>query len=316
MKSVDRDFLLLDGLPAWARWLGNALLLSLVLVLQLFLGTAGAVAGGVLLLAFILFNWVRKVTIPKEFFSGDKDWKPATIEGFRRALAKLGRIRHTVNAAASGVAYLVFVVVLGIMSIPLWEMTRFRLETVYVVVDLLVVGFVAFSSGNRYIWSPAAFKIKLPLLISTHRFINERWPKRYRLEPQFLVEMKDNQYLPMDAKLMVHRREGNPTDLYGLQFAVAVNSVQNSKYPYFYGVIAAQGRYPLKQGLERFWKERRPPKEETHSLIIAHEQQPKDVHIIIVRQNTGRSRGYHTPEKAVKRITRVALSIFDSLETS
>jgi hypothetical protein len=312
MKSQDKDFLLFDAMPLWLRLLISLALLSSALFLQLTAGIAGIAASGFLLLFLILINWVRKVQISKEEFSRAKDWQPATIEAFRNALARLGRIKGVVNTATSGIVYIGFVVVLGFLMAPFAETRRFE-EMIFIVADAVVVGFVVFSSGNRYVWSPKPFKIKLPLLIFTHDFILQSWPGRYRLEPQFFVQARDDEFLPLDAKLMVHLKENRPDGFYGLQFTLSINTVQNKKYPYFYAVAAARKGYPLKERLAVFLNNSKIAEKDLASLLIAHQEQKGDVQIVILRQHTSRSRGYHTNKRAVRRIIRISLALLDAL---
>ncbi|MFH1046032.1 MAG: hypothetical protein V1727_03620 [Candidatus Omnitrophota bacterium] len=106
---------------------------------------------------------------------------------------------------------------------------------------------------------------------------------------------------PADARLMVKILNA-PEHFLGLQVQIAINSVQGTDYPYLYCVLIAKAG-------TNFFK-----KDHPYLLIPPHDVilEPKtsgDVDILVVRQQTSTSSGYHTNIRAALHIVDSALII-------
>jgi hypothetical protein len=315
MKSQVKDFIFGNKIPLLLRIVVSFFLVSLAFYLQ-WLGETGAIGlGFFLMLLFVLFNWVRKVDVKKEFYSRQREWKPTSRAEFIEAYRKIKKTARFVNTSASGIVYVVVIVVLSFILIPLLEEFYRDLsrEIIFLAVDLFLIGFVVFSSGNRTIWNPPGLKMKLEWLLFADALVNKNWPGGLVVEPQFYVEEKQDQYVPLDAKLMVNVKGKPPPGLLGLQYSLSLNSVQNKKYPYFYGVVVARREFGLKQkfaGIDGSHT----AAALRHSLLMQFKQQKDGIDIIVIRQDTDIAKGYYTPKKAIQQLVALSVNILRSLK--
>ena len=100
--------------------------------------------------------------------------------------------------------------------------------------------------------------------------------------------------VPVDVKAAIRFPDGPPGFL-GLQMQIAINSVQGSDYPYFYGVLVAQPTF----GDLRVAP---PPRG-----MVVEPSRDADVNVAVVRQATTKKSGYHTDHGAARRILAFAL---------
>lgn len=315
MKSQVKDFVLGNKIPLWMRMVLNVILVSLAFYLQWTGEIAAVGAGFFLMILFLLLNWVKKIDVKKDFHSREREWKPTSREEFLEAYRKIKKISRFVNTSASGFVYVVVAVILGLVFVPLLE-EFFRdvpLTIIYLAVDVFIIGFVVFSSGNRYIWNPPDLKPKLEWLLFTEAEINSKWPGRFALEPQFHLEKKQDQYVPVDAKLMVNIKGAPPRGLLGLQYSLSLNSVQSKKYPYFYAVVVARRDFGLEKKYKKM-KDSHNAMAAKYSLILKFDRQPGDIDIIVIRQDTRMAKGYYTPKKAIQQLIAVSLSLLEGFK--
>lgn len=107
----------------------------------------------------------------------------------------------------------------------------------------------------------------------------------------------ETEAVPQDLKLQITCPDAGP-DFYGLQGQVNVNVVQGRKYPYCYFVVVAKRGANIEsaaRGLER------------RGEILVETKRQNDVELIIVRQHTTRTSGYHTKMKRCVELLEVAL---------
>ncbi len=314
MKSQVKDFIFGNKIPLLLRIVVSFFLVSLAFYLQ-WLGETGAIGlGFFLMLLFVLFNWVRKVDVKKEFYSRQREWKPTSRAEFIEAYRKIKKTARFVNTSASGIVYVVVIVVLSFILIPLLEEFYRDLsrEIIFLAVDLFLIGFVVFSSGNRTIWNPPGLKMKLEWLLFADALVNKNWPGGLVVEPQFYVEEKQDQYVPLDAKLMVNVKGKPPPGLLGLQYSLSLNSVQNKKYPYFYGVVVARREFGLRQKFAAIDGSHKAAALR-HSLLMQFKQQKDGIDIVVIRQDTDTAKGYYTPKKAIQQLITLSVNILRSL---
>ena len=110
--------------------------------------------------------------------------------------------------------------------------------------------------------------------------------------------------MPCGVKLQFRLPSLGP-DFLGLQVQVNLNNVQGSDYPYLYCVLVAR---PELKMLERLSA---PPIIEK---IVVEAQRKDDVHVLVVRQETTKTSGYHTKPADCRTIFLYALDLCRLLE--
>jgi hypothetical protein len=119
-----------------------------------------------------------------------------------------------------------------------------------------------------------------------------------KMLPQMEVLNTPDGQIPMDAK-MVLQMESLGKDFLGLQIQVCLNNVQGADYPYLYCVLVARPALKINQQLSP----------EAPSGIVVEPKSQEDVEILIVRQFTTKTSGYHTDTATALRIFNYALDL-------
>ncbi len=101
----------------------------------------------------------------------------------------------------------------------------------------------------------------------------------------------EEQKLPSDVKMKVEFAN-QPEGLLGMYAQVSMNNVQGKDYPYFYVVLVAKPELKI---LSKYYKSVSVPKK-----VIKESSRQDGVEIIIIRQYTTKTSGYHTNGKAIK----------------
>ncbi|GAH17895.1 unnamed protein product, partial [marine sediment metagenome] len=94
--------------------------------------------------------------------------------------------------------------------------------------------------------------------------------------------------LPNDARILIKFKDA-PSEFIGLQGQISINAVKAKKFPYFYVVIIAKHEFNL---FEKFGK---------HSVkkLVIERKKTGEVDVIVIRQKTTKTSGYHT-DKSVQ----------------
>ncbi len=311
MKLQENDFLLFPKLNIVFRFFFDMILISTVFYLQTNEKTFPFILSLILLLFFIFFNWVRKINVTKEF-EGDKlKWESTNMEEIREAYRRVRKISGVSTKKGSAFLYIFIVFFITMFIFPiLTESKNSLLLPLYI--DIVVIGFVVYGSGNRSIWTPIGFRKKLEILMSTNDYIMKKWGDRYFIEPQFHLEENKDKYVPLDAKLLLKVKDKPIKGFIAIQYQISMNSVQDKLYPYFYAVIVAKKEFGL---IDKFQKQKNAIVERLNKinvpLTLKAKKAEKDVEILIIRQKTTESSGYYTNDKTIKRIIEASIIIFD-----
>lgn len=159
------------------------------------------------------------------------------------------------------------------------------------VVDAALLLLPHWLFGIRRILLLPKLLIKTELLNKLLKII-ENSARGDQAEPLMLLEGNGDKRLPKDVKLKVIPK--NPhKDFLGLYCQVVVNDVQGRSYPYFYVVLVAREGYGLEQAFERL---------QLPKGIIKEYTPQQGVEVIVIRQHTTRTSGYHTPDSRVQSI--------------
>ena len=104
--------------------------------------------------------------------------------------------------------------------------------------------------------------------------------------PQMQVRTSGQGEMPCDAKLVL-RLDALGDAFLGLQVQVVLNNVQGSDYPYLYCVLVARPQLHILEPNAIAT----PPK----GIVVEPKHQEADnVDIVVIRQETTKTKGYHT----------------------
>jgi hypothetical protein len=130
---------------------------------------------------------------------------------------------------------------------------------------------------------------KIELFLKIWDYWKSSNPAGQTIEPQIEVRKGPKGDIPVDVKMILRTDNGGP-DFLGQQMQVSMNSVQGHDYPYFYCVLVAKHEFHLLDRLALWEKS----KTQTRREVITEGDREAEVDIIVIRQQTSRSGGYHT----------------------
>jgi hypothetical protein len=128
--------------------------------------------------------------------------------------------------------------------------------------------------------------------------------------------------IPTDVQLKV-RFKDMPKSYYGLQAQVNINDVQGRSYPYFYCVLVAEKRvnlWPFWEEVQEMRKSARPKErkalffgliklERPSERIVVEHQKQREVEVLVIRQRTTKTSGYHVSGEMALEIFRTAYGL-------
>ena len=118
-------------------------------------------------------------------------------------------------------------------------------------------------------------------------------------ELQYMLEIGETSAgkTPVDAKMVLCFHQGS-SDFLGLQLQLAINNVQGTDFPYFYCVLVARPPF----GLLQKWRSRLLPD------VTVEKSHEGEVDIVVIRQTTTKTSGYHTKPATVRTLFLYALA--------
>jgi hypothetical protein len=171
----------------------------------------------------------------------------------------------------------------------------------YWVWDCLIIFLPHWVTGVRSYLTKDKLVTKIRLLQSIMDLLSS--PSDIQVLPMLSTsETKDKGKIPMDARLML-RFLNAPSYFLGLQVQISINSVQGTDYPYLYCVLIA------KQEAQLFKKKNGIVYAPHPEWICLEETQSEDVDVLVIRQYTTKTSGYHTNNKTACAIVEAAVDL-------
>ena len=152
-------------------------------------------------------------------------------------------------------------------------------------------------NGMRRVHRQPELVLKAAHLVATADGLRDEALGGGKLGAQMLVRGDEEKNMPMGAKVTVTWPDG-PDWFYGVQGQVVINRVQGKPYPYFYAVLVARQGHDLIESTDGM---------SLPSKVIRETQQKKGVDVVIVRQRTSKTSGYHTKVGTSRSILRAAI---------
>ena len=262
------------------------------LLIQWYSGEPGWAAGALVILLGNLLLLVKGYDNRVEFGSWKPDlqWQAVEREALVRLTALDRRIRRwdrsfiDITNVWGILAF--FLVCTGLFGAWIaFEHEPYR----FLVADAAVLLLPHWFTGTRRILRLPDLVVKAETLEKALQAVR---PEERGDEVQVMTLLKGKEHLlPEDIKIRL-MPEGAPEDFLGLYGQVVINNVQGKSYPYFYVVLVARPGL----GLEDLAREFRAPVELTSEF-----RREKGVEVLVLRQRTTRTSGYHTgPERVVE----------------
>ncbi|MAT72745.1 MAG: hypothetical protein CMJ58_24970 [Planctomycetaceae bacterium] len=252
-------------------------------------------------------------------------WEKTTRDRFQEVRTLQSEIDRWDNTfaditCAPGIVLLVVgVVIVAVAAAAMIDTDRGELWAPLFAVDAAVLLLPHWVTGTRRGWRPVSLRQQIDALDTVLAVIDRHEHPPCQIQPMFQVAGKQDAKTPTNARVFVRFPDG-PEDFLGVQFQVAINDVQGTKYPYLYAVLVAQKSFKLRQGpledVRRRAKKITKPTgllqflgitKESGQLTIESKSE-KDVDVIVIRQHTTKQTGYHTDPAAIRVIAEMAWS--------
>lgn len=264
--------------------------------------------GAVFLIFAGILNLIRgyKSSIDLKAFNASSNWtqvdmdKINDVETFNSKLSKWDKDALDIS---NGTGFLMFILSLAglwLISIFLRQFSVAREALAIFIFDAIILVFPLWFNGLRLIQKQDVLCIKTGLVKSMEAYFSTIRKDGEAFKPALmLIKDKSGKSIPMDCRFTVSF-EDMPKDFYGLQAQININTVEGAKYPYFYCVIAAKSGFGLKKYMDYVHS----PK----NVVISYEEDSA-AEVIVIRQRTTKTSGYHTKINACKTILEIALAI-------
>ncbi|NOX56580.1 MAG: hypothetical protein GXP27_19480 [Planctomycetes bacterium] len=172
-------------------------------------------------------------------------------------------------------------------------------------------------TGIRRGWRPTSLRQQIEALERALAVVERFAEPPCQIQPMLEMVGQGDRRTPLNARVFIRFPDG-PEDFLGLQFQVAINNVQGTNYPYLYAVLVARKTFGLHgEPLKRIRAMARAMRKKTSGwqrlfgigeaagLTISRSSE-EDVDVIVIRQRTTKTSGYHTDAAAVARIAAFA----------
>lgn len=153
-------------------------------------------------------------------------------------------------------------------------------------------------TGIRSILTQPLLVLKIKTFQQVLNTKNRSWLSGVDVEYFILMKGADTR-IPDDVKIRLDIKN-KPKDFLGLYGQVVANTVNGNSYPYFYVVLVARKGFGLSKIHDAF----SPPKNITKEFKVED-----DVEVLVIRQTTTRTSGYHTKEKQMSVILSSGLDL-------
>ena len=292
-------YLVLDKISARMR---NILSLMLILTgYALQIASHNFLIGLPFIIGCLILNLIKGINIKKESASEYK-WEEVTQQKLEQVYSHCLRVKKFKSAGIGcAIALIIGSIIFFISCVPfLSEMgIRFPFGLITAIIDSIILFAGLFASGNKSAWMPGNLDLKVDIVrrfLTTHpALIKDR---SLTLIPYLEIGKTKTGAFPNDARFLV-KFSNAPDSFIGVQGQISINNVKSTAYPYFYTVIIAKPDFGLLEKLGH----------PILSNITIEQKKTTDVDVVVIRQTTTKTSGYHTNSDTQSNILSKAIEL-------
>jgi hypothetical protein len=192
-------------------------------------------------------------------------------------------------------------VVLGIAAVLIWLVLQNQPGHIgmYWALDCLVLLAPHWVTGVKGYLRQDQLLIKIKLLEKVMEELTN--PSDIQVLPMLATQAtEEDKRFPTDVRLML-RLIGAPAEFLGVQVQISINSVQGTDYPYLYCVLLARSEARIFANWRDIVKDM---PEFRESILPGEPRNEQGVDVLVIRQKTTQTSGYHTkPDQALFIVT-------------
>lgn len=229
--------------------------------------------------------------------AGSLEWRPVGDFEIRRIL-KLHEASRRWDSSAIDITcvkgFFSLLCVSGLIVLIGWMLeSNTLLQTIWLA-DAFILVLPQWVTGVRRILTRPGLIIKVKALTEIERQFQSMKADGEAWQWMMQVSKRQEGEIPEDVKAMV-KYANAPKEFLGVQTQVSLNDVKGTSFPYLYCVVLAEPGF----GLRGFVKDEK--------AITEEYQTQGGVELIVVRQRTTRTSGYHTDPGAQSAIFKRSL---------
>lgn len=291
-------YLLFDKIGLRGRALASVLLIFAGFAFQL--GTKNILAGMPFIVACAILNATRGVSV-KKVTPEKTAWEEVTGSKIAEVLEHCGRVKKFNSGnlgCCLGLVILAGFFVLVFSPLVEWGSLPFALTAT--AVDALVLFGGLILSGRKSAWMPHGLEAKARIVQAVMASPLVKKDPALAAAPYLEIGRVGDATFPNDARVLIRFKDA-PDEFIGLQGQISINTVRSRAYPYFYIVLLARPAFHL---FERY--NSAPP---DPGGLTVEEKKTEEVDVLVLRQTTTKTSGYHTDEPMQEHILAQAIKI-------
>lgn len=296
--EAPKTYLVLDTISPRLR---NILSFLLILTGFLFQISARNILIGLpFIIACLVFNTIKSISIKKESAS-ELTWQEVTPAKIDQVLSQCQKIKKFKSIGPGCFIGLIFGAIFSfIFFVPWFKSIPFPLAVT--IIDSIILFSGLFLSGNKSAWMPGNLNIKTEIV---KRALNSPIIKKdpaLKAIPYLEIGKTKAGSFPNDARILIKLIDA-PEEFIGVQGQISINTVKSTNYPYFYTVIIAKPEFNL---LKKFG-------DPGLKNITIESKKTSEVDVIVIRQTTTKTSGYHTNDSVQDYILTNSINLAKSV---
>ena len=257
-----------------------------------------------IVLAGNLFLLARGYNLAVEKVSVSGEWQKTTRDRFQKTRDLEKQVKKWDETAIDGTCvtgvFSFIAVALGVAGV--WFLLNVILmEPHWAIVfpaDAAAILLPHWFTGVRRGWKPVALRQEVDAVETALEAIEGFDEPPCQIQPMFEMGGREKK-VPVGARAFVRFPDG-PEAFLGVQFQVSLNDVQGTKFPYLYAVLVAKKGFGLLEDhLARI-------QAGASDELTVETSTEEDVDVVVIRQTTTKKTGYHTKDRAIRRIAGFA----------
>jgi len=262
--------------------------------------------GAIFLICATVLNLVRGYDSRARLkaFEPDTQWTTVDmgriyeIENLEKKAKKWDRDVLDISNGLGAFVFILLILGLFILSSVLSGFYEFAEVRSILLTDTIILILPMWFNGIRRILTQNNLRIKIDIIKSVEEYFRTVKLEGEHFKPALMLARdKTGKSMPKDVRFTI-TFDDMPADFYGIQAQININLVQGTGYPYFYCVIPAKTGFGLREHLNKI------PRDKNVIIEFQHDVQAE---VIVIRQYTTQTSGYHTKPKSCRYILAVAI---------
>lgn len=303
-KQDSVRFFVLKNLSYSTRMILYLLLIALSFLIQYIMMSAWP--GAVLLICATVLNLVRGYDsrVRLKAFETDRNWTTVDMERIHEVgklddkIKKWDRDILDISNASGAAIFILLAVGLFIFSIILSASPEYIDVGMIIITDVVILVLPLWFNGIRRVLKQGNLRVKIDIVKKLEEYFRTLKTEGENFKPALMLARdKTSKSMPVDTRFTISF-DGMPADFYGVQAQININLVEGASYPYFYCVIPAKVGFGLREYINKI------PRNDSVTIEF---QEDKQAEVIVIRQYTTKTSGYHTKINSCKYILAVAV---------